>query len=181
MNASVLRILTASQEISAGSGLDSLRVDVVAEQAGLNKRMIYHYFGSKEGLQHALLIWQVQLLVKGEVISHVEYEWIAEQILEVGLPNDWLGDDQSFANEKSGDLRQLRMAASILIAQLCMKAFKIDPPDQPEFAIGLMHRLTRLNLLGSVGSSRLQKQSVKAENRSKPRLRIRSKSRKTIS
>ena len=39
----------------ADKGLAGARVDTIAEQAGANKRMLYYYFGSKEGLYIAVL------------------------------------------------------------------------------------------------------------------------------
>lgn len=44
------RILKAAKREFAQKGLGGARIDVVAEKAKSNKRMIYHYFGSKEEL-----------------------------------------------------------------------------------------------------------------------------------
>ncbi len=44
------RILEAAKHIFANKGLDGARVDEIAAKAKINKRMIYHYFESKEGL-----------------------------------------------------------------------------------------------------------------------------------
>ncbi len=44
------RILQAAKEEFAANGLAGARVDVIAERAEANKRMIYHYFGSKDEL-----------------------------------------------------------------------------------------------------------------------------------
>ena len=44
------RILDAAKR-----GLGGARVDVIADKARANKRMIYHYFGSKEGLFQTVL------------------------------------------------------------------------------------------------------------------------------
>lgn len=49
------RILEAAREEFAGAGLGGARVDNIAEQAQANKRMIYHYFGSKEALFAAVV------------------------------------------------------------------------------------------------------------------------------
>lgn len=49
------RILEASFQEFAANGLDGARVDAIAERAGANKRMIYHYFGSKDELFLAVL------------------------------------------------------------------------------------------------------------------------------
>lgn len=44
------RILDAAKREFAKNGLAGARVDVIADKAKANKRMIYHYFGSKEVL-----------------------------------------------------------------------------------------------------------------------------------
>ena len=49
------RILKAAKQEFAKLGLGGARVDVIAECADANKRMIYHYFGSKEELFKAVL------------------------------------------------------------------------------------------------------------------------------
>lgn len=49
------RILRAAKKEFAKSGLGGARVDVIAEQAKANKRMIYHYFNSKEELFQRVL------------------------------------------------------------------------------------------------------------------------------
>jgi len=43
-------ILAAATVEFTGRGLDGARVDSIAKRSGVNKRMIYHYFGGKEGL-----------------------------------------------------------------------------------------------------------------------------------
>lgn len=49
------RILEAAKREFAKNGLGGARVDVIAEKASANKRMIYHYFDSKEGLFQTIL------------------------------------------------------------------------------------------------------------------------------
>src|SRR6202012_355191 len=44
----------ATQEFSA-MGLAGARVDAIAERTNTTKRMLYYYFGSKEGLYEAVL------------------------------------------------------------------------------------------------------------------------------
>jgi TetR/AcrR family transcriptional regulator len=48
-------ILAAAQDEFAAKGLFGGRVNTIARRAGANKRMIYHYFGSKDGLYLAAL------------------------------------------------------------------------------------------------------------------------------
>lgn len=49
------RLLAAAKLEFARDGLTGARVDAIAKRAKINKRMIYHYFGSKEGLFTAVL------------------------------------------------------------------------------------------------------------------------------
>ena len=44
------QILLAATREFAAKGFDGARVDAIAGVAGLNKQLIYHYFGSKDGL-----------------------------------------------------------------------------------------------------------------------------------
>jgi TetR/AcrR family transcriptional regulator len=48
-------IIAAAEEEFADKGLAGARVDAIAEQSGVNKRMLYYYFGSKENLYVAVL------------------------------------------------------------------------------------------------------------------------------
>ncbi len=49
------RILAAAKREFARNGLGGARVDVITEKANVNKRMIYHYFGSKDQLFKRIL------------------------------------------------------------------------------------------------------------------------------
>ena len=48
-------LLAAAEVEFSTKGLAGARVDVIAEQAAANKRMLYYYFGSKEDLYLAVL------------------------------------------------------------------------------------------------------------------------------
>ncbi len=49
------RILEAALKEFAAKGFAGARVDSIAGRAGINKRMLYHYFGDKEGLFREVL------------------------------------------------------------------------------------------------------------------------------
>jgi AcrR family transcriptional regulator len=49
------RILESALKEFAAKGFAGARVDVIARQACINKRMLYHYFGDKEGLFREVL------------------------------------------------------------------------------------------------------------------------------
>jgi len=49
------RILEAAFKEFAGKGFAGARVDRIARRAAINKRMLYHYFGDKEGLWREVL------------------------------------------------------------------------------------------------------------------------------
>ena len=49
------RILSAALKEFSAKGFAGARVDAIARRANINKRMLYHYFGDKEGLFKAVL------------------------------------------------------------------------------------------------------------------------------
>src|SRR3954447_3721779 len=49
------RIMEAAVREFSAKGISGARVDAIAAQAGANKRMLYHYFGSKYGLFREVL------------------------------------------------------------------------------------------------------------------------------
>src|SRR5436190_10581372 len=49
------RILNAAFKEFSAKGFAGARVDEIARRAGINKRMLYHYFGDKEALFRQVL------------------------------------------------------------------------------------------------------------------------------
>ena len=49
------KILLAAEAEFASLGLHGARINIIAEKSGVNKRMIYHYYCSKEGLYESVL------------------------------------------------------------------------------------------------------------------------------
>src|SRR5712675_1771631 len=49
------RILAAALKEFSAKGFNGARVDAIARRAAINKRMLYHYFGDKEGLFREVL------------------------------------------------------------------------------------------------------------------------------
>ena len=78
-------ILTAAQDEFAAKGLFGGRVNTIARRAGANKRMIYHYFGNKEGLYLAALERVYEDLRGTERrlnLDHVEPEVAIQRLVE---------------------------------------------------------------------------------------------------
>ncbi|MEO9781319.1 MAG: TetR/AcrR family transcriptional regulator [Sedimentitalea sp.] len=50
-----LQLLKAAQETFAEFGLKGARIDTIAQRAGVNKQLVYHYFGNKDGLYSTVL------------------------------------------------------------------------------------------------------------------------------
>ncbi len=51
------KLLTAARLEFARHGFAGARVDEIAERAGVNKQLVYHYFGDKDALYLAVLEW----------------------------------------------------------------------------------------------------------------------------
>ena len=64
-------ILVAARAEFVEYGLDGARVDRIAETAGANKRMLYHYFGNKEALYARVLLDAYRDIRDGEAGLHL--------------------------------------------------------------------------------------------------------------
>ena len=51
------KLLTAARQEFARHGFAGARVDEIADRAGVNKQLVYHYFGDKDALYLAVLEW----------------------------------------------------------------------------------------------------------------------------
>ncbi len=51
------KLLAAARREFADHGLAGARVDEIAARAGVNKQLVYHYFGDKDALYLAVLEW----------------------------------------------------------------------------------------------------------------------------
>src|SRR5260370_9031628 len=51
------KLLRAARREFAQNGLAGARVDEIADRAGVNKQLVYHYFGDKDALYLAVLEW----------------------------------------------------------------------------------------------------------------------------
>ncbi len=68
------RLLRTATRLFAESGFKGTTVDEIVAEAKVNKRMVYHYFGSKERLYHAVLIEAYHGLevIEVDAFSHSE-------------------------------------------------------------------------------------------------------------
>lgn len=65
-------ILESATEEFTAKGLNGARVDHIARRSGVNKRMIYYYFGDKEGLYLAVLEEIYSAIRHAEVNLHLD-------------------------------------------------------------------------------------------------------------
>ena len=77
------RILQAATVEFAASGLAGARVSRIAERARANQRMIYAYFGSKDGLFDAVLEHHVLLAQDAVTFEATDLPGYAQQVFDV--------------------------------------------------------------------------------------------------
>lgn len=65
-------ILAAARAEFCEHGFGGARVDAIAERAGANKRLLYHYFGNKEELYRAVLMEAYAEIREGERALNLE-------------------------------------------------------------------------------------------------------------
>ena len=61
------RLVAAAVEVFSAHGPDAATVDEICAKAGLNKRMAYHYFGSKAGLYKEAILYVYDQFLSLEV------------------------------------------------------------------------------------------------------------------
>lgn len=86
--ADILRVATAE---FAAHGLSGARVDAIAERTHTSKRMIYYYFGGKEGLYLAVLekaYADVRALEAGLVLDDLDPEAALRRLIDQTFEND---------------------------------------------------------------------------------------------
>jgi len=69
------RILDAAKTEFAAVGFAGARVDAIAAAAGINKRMLYHYFGDKRGLYRE--VYRRQVVAHGAVTGAMPADPVA--------------------------------------------------------------------------------------------------------
>lgn len=92
-------ILKAAELEFAEKGIYGARVDEIARQAGINKRMIYEYFGSKEELYKTVLITVYSRLSRKETVLLSEDIPCTDAIKDIiSLYFDFLSENPTYVN-----------------------------------------------------------------------------------
>ncbi|MBU3651833.1 MAG: TetR/AcrR family transcriptional regulator [Limnohabitans sp.] len=104
------RILEAARTEFAEHGLDGARVDRIAALAGINKRMLYHYFGNKDDLFCAVLEVNYAHKRDSEKALHLEHDEPREAIRKlVALTWNYYLENPAFLSLlNSANLHQAR-------------------------------------------------------------------------
>ena len=112
-------ILNGAVEEILQYGFTGARVDRIADRAGLNKRMIYHYFGDKQGLCEQVLKQQLRIIGNADTIDSPVVRTVFNTYLEE-LPSNkndanGHGEEPSQEEMKKGDVRT---AATICLSSI---------------------------------------------------------------
>ena len=85
------RLIEVTAQAMAQHGGPGVRVDRIAAESGINKRMIYHYFGDKDGVCAHVLALQVSAL--DPVINEAQKTLLRARLASL-LPSEVLFVDQ---------------------------------------------------------------------------------------
>lgn len=90
-------LLVAATEEFARNGFAGARVDTIAASAGVNKQLVYHYYGNKEGLyREALESVYAQLREKERALSLADMAPNEAMAVLVGFSFDYLCEHPEF-------------------------------------------------------------------------------------
>ena len=79
------KLLVAARREFARCGLAGARVDEIAARAGVNKQLVYHYFGDKDALYLAVLEWvyeEIRTQERGLDLEGLPPERAIKQLIE---------------------------------------------------------------------------------------------------
>lgn len=116
--ATCLSLLKAAVSEFSAFGYEGGRVDRIARQAGVNKQLVYHYFGSKEDLYRAALEEVYREIREREQALHLS-DLDPERAMQalVGFSFDYLADHPEFValinDENRMDARHLKASEKV--------------------------------------------------------------------
>jgi TetR/AcrR family transcriptional regulator len=158
-------ILAAALKEFSRNGFAGARVDVVARKAGVNKRMLYHYFSDKRGLFEEVLrrrmserdrwaaaapedpaekppYWFDRMWRDADWIRLLE--WEALQVADSGIiakkeRQEFLQSilEQIREGQKNGRIAEQNDAAQILLSMMALTTFPIAFPQLTKMVTGL--------------------------------------------
>lgn len=111
-------LLLAAKEAFAARGLEGARVDDIARRAKINKQLVYHYFGSKDGLYTAVLEQIYREIREREQELHLA-SFPAEEAMRrlIEFSFDYLAQHPEFvsliADENAHDGRHLQGSSQV--------------------------------------------------------------------
>ena len=169
------RILQAALEEFAAKGFAGARVDVIARRARINKRMLYHYFGDKEGLFREVLrrkiadrsawlagapedpterlpFWFQMFCRDREWVQLLEWEalqWGEKKVIDEERRQESVGRavERVRQQQAKGLLDPSLDPGQLLLSMMALTAYPVGFPQLARFATGL-----------SVSDARFQKQ-----------------------
>ncbi len=173
-------IFEAASRLMLEQGEGGLRVDAVAAAAGCNKRLIYHYFGSRDGLVAAVYQQQCRVLCsQGNGLSDHTRDFLYQQLQHL-----WPEFEPSL-DPDGADLQQALKSALVLVVPSLMRAVAgvNTDPRETDFSIGEWQKVSAEMIAvlfdseESVAADRATKVSERSQTFSKPRYRMASASR----
>ncbi len=117
-NSSRASILAAARGEFAANGLTGARVNVIAERAGVNKQLIYYYFGSKDDLYRTALetvYTEIRTQERSLNLGEMQPEAAMERL--IGFSFDYLAQHPDFIgllnHENAQGARHVRESEAI--------------------------------------------------------------------
>ena len=121
-----LKILEAAKKLFAEKGFDGARVDDIAENAGVNKALIYYYFKSKRDILEELVNGLIEELIK------LSYGVIEDGVFDFELKGDVQSEMETFFNFLDGrrDIIKIMMMESLKESEEKPSLFSVEKTRQ---------------------------------------------------
>jgi len=122
-------LVEAATKILSREGAAGVRVDAVARNSKVNKRMIYHYFGDREGLIEAVYSRQAAVLLAPDAITSDNQAILRKLLSSVFAAGVEFGPVHTSTSTGSAKVR-VQQALQILLPRFMAGVFGIDPAHQ---------------------------------------------------
>ena len=135
-------------------GSRGLRVDRVAAESGANKRMIYHYFGDREGLLAAILAALIARLPGWQAEPYL-IEWLEGRVSAYKLTCELIAEDIDVATADLDSAAVYRaLLAEALVADNGADSISRLPRRVEQTLLGLCYPRPERPMLRVTSSSR---------------------------
>ena len=154
------RLIEVTAQAMAQHGGAGVRVDRIAAVSGINKRMIYHYFGDKDGVCANVLALQISALIP--ILSAAQGTLLTARLASLLPSGARLVNPQGSESEISRPRAQIYRRPAVIVLRALLDAQGETPSSDDSSAdwLALTSRLCQLAFVDHSSASLPEKETL---------------------